>query len=401
MRFVVLQPGARLHYAVPAVLARRGMLERLYTDAYAPAALARWIGALPPWLVPRPLARLAGRRLPPELAGRVASAPIAAAADGLARALRARGVPLPWPGVEERLRRRIARRAFDGAEGLYTLSNADLDLVRAAKARGLVVVHEQVIAPSVGRILREERRRFPGIEPQDAVEEIEGGIARDLEQWRLADLVLAPSAFVREDVLAQGLAPGRVALVPYGVGEDWFAGEPRPVPGRVLFVGSVGLRKGVHHLAAAARLLRERGVPHEVRVVGPVRPEVLARPEFAGPSYVGPIPRARIRDEFLSADVFVLPTLAEGCALVHLEALACGLPVVTTPNCGSVVRDGVEGYLVPIRDARALADRIQGLLEDRALRDRMSRCARERARDHTWTRFEERMVAALDSIPRP
>ena len=45
----------------------------------------------------------------------------------------------------------------------------------------------------------------------------------------------------------------------------------------------------------------------------------------------------------------MLPTLADSFGLVHLEALACGVPVITTPHCGSVVRDGVEGFIVPIR----------------------------------------------------
>jgi glycosyltransferase involved in cell wall biosynthesis len=102
-----------------------------------------------------------------------------------------------------------------------------------------------------------------------------------------------------------------------------------------------------------------------------------------------------VQEEFRRADLFVLPTLAEGMALVHLEAMACGVPVITTPNCGSVVRDGLEGFIVPIRDPRALADRTQQLLEDRDLRQRMGAAARKRARDYTWARYGERLLSAL------
>ena len=91
------------------------------------------------------------------------------------------------------------------------------------------------------------------------------------------------------------------------------------------------------------------------------------------------MPRSRILDEFRRADVFVLPTLCDSFALVHLEAMACGVPVITTPNCGSVVRAGVDGFIVPIRDAAAIADKVELLLTDRALRARMGRSARERA----------------------
>jgi glycosyltransferase involved in cell wall biosynthesis len=160
-----------------------------------------------------------------------------------------------------------------------------------------------------------------------------------------------------------------------------------------LFVGTVGLRKGNHYLAEASRLLRARGVPCEVRVVGPFDPKVVARPEFAGPTYVGQVPREVVRAEFARADVFTMPSLAESFAIAHLEAFACGLPVVTTPNCGSQVRDGESGFIVPIRDARALADRLETLVTDRELRSRMSRNAVQRATELTWDRFGAQLLA--------
>jgi glycosyltransferase involved in cell wall biosynthesis len=90
--------------------------------------------------------------------------------------------------------------------------------------------------------------------------------------------------------------------------------------------------------------------------------------------------------------------VSEGSAVVHLEALACGVPVITTPNCGSVVRDGVDGFLVPIRDAEELANKIETIVTDRRLRGEMSRNARERAREFTWARYGERL---LDAIRQP
>jgi glycosyltransferase involved in cell wall biosynthesis len=106
------------------------------------------------------------------------------------------------------------------------------------------------------------------------------------------------------------------------------------------------------------------------------------------------VPRELVRSEFAQADIFVLPTLAEGCAIVHLEALACGLPVVTTPNCGSQVRDGQDGFIVPVRDASALAERVEQLISDRTLRARMSSNATKRAAELSWSRFGERLMAA-------
>ena len=65
-----------------------------------------------------------------------------------------------------------------------------------------------------------------------------------------------------------------------------------------------------------------------------------------------------------AADVFVFPSLFEGSAVVTYEALACGLPSVVTPNAGSVVRDGLEGFVVPPRDVEALAARMEQLGDD-------------------------------------
>ena len=97
--------------------------------------------------------------------------------------------------------------------------------------------------------------------------------------------------------------------------------------------------------------------------------------------------------------MFVLPSLAEGSAEATYEALAAGVPVVTTRAAGSVVRDGIDGRIVPERDPVALADAIAEIVEDRDKRARMSEAARERARDYTWERYGERLVGALQTLP--
>jgi glycosyltransferase involved in cell wall biosynthesis len=116
-------------------------------------------------------------------------------------------------------------------------------------------------------------------------------------------------------------------------------------------------------------------------------------------NFLGRVDRDKIHLEFQSADLFVLPTLAEGSAESVYEALAAGLPVITTKSAGSVVRDGIEGRIVPERDPEALAEAIRELTEDRALRDRMAVAARERARDFTWERYGERLLAYLKGLP--
>ena len=402
LRFIVLQPGARMSYAVPALLARAGMLERFYTDICADVGLLRYLGPIwPDRMRPRPVARLLGRQLPPEIMPSVVrQVPFSSFADqALRRFPNGRRYLDGWTAPDPRLIELVRRDGFAGANALYTvLINSDVDLVREAQARGIRTVHEVMIGPDVGRWVREEQSLFPGIEQSVLPARIREGNERDALKYERSDLILVPSEFVRRSVLELGADPRKIAAVPYGLDEWWLDQVNEPVPGRVLFVGSVGLRKGSHYLAEASRILAQRRAECEVRVVGPYRSDVIRHAAFKGPTYVGQVPRSRIGDEFRRADVFVLPTLCDSFALVHLEAMACGVPVITTPNCGAVVRDGIDGFIVPIRDAAAIADKVELLLTDRALRDRMGASARERAREFSWERYGQRLLSALERL---
>jgi glycosyltransferase involved in cell wall biosynthesis len=96
-------------------------------------------------------------------------------------------------------------------------------------------------------------------------------------------------------------------------------------------------------------------------------------------------------------DVFVFPSLFEGLALVQGEALSQGLPVITTSNSGGadILRDGVDGYIVPIRDSDAIAERLLAFCDDRAILQQMSEAARERAVQLDWQASKTRTVDAV------
>ena len=96
-------------------------------------------------------------------------------------------------------------------------------------------------------------------------------------------------------------------------------------------------------------------------------------------------------------DVFVFPSLFEGLALVQGEALSQGLPVITTPNSGGadILRDGVDGFIVPIRDSDAIAERLLAFDADRTLLQQMSESARERAAQLDWQASKARTADAV------
>jgi len=402
LRFAVMQPGPRLHYAVPTLLERAGMLQCFYTDVCASVGPLRTLDHLwPAELRPPAIKRMFGRRLPNDLPRtKVRQIPATCLGNALARRL---GVSDAMASTAKSLLKRALAENFGDANAIYTvIVNEDLDFCRQAKARGCRIVHEVMLNPDIGLHLDEEHRRFPEVPCSlPSLAKIESGRDRDKRKYAMADLILVPSSSVFHSVVALGANPSKVAIVPYGIDESWLQPTPRPVPGRVLFVGSVGLLKGNHYLAAAARQLATRNPEIEIRVVGPVPSDLARMPLFSGPHYMGQIPRSSVQKEFLTADVFVLPTLCEGFGLVHLEALASGVPVITTPNCGSVVRDAIDGFIVPTRDPARLADVIEHIVSDRSLRAEMSRNARTRASQFTWARYGTRLTDAVSRLQSP
>jgi len=197
-----------------------------------------------------------------------------------------------------------------------------------------------------------------------------------------------------------------VGVVPNGVEVSTFAGPRRyeaDVP-RLLFVGKMGYLKGEADLLCALARVRSGGaapLPFRLDLVGQLSPDIRARIDATGLSaqvdHLGPVPLQARRRFFERADVFVLPTYAEGTPIAVLEAMAAGLPVITTPVGGipELIEDGVDGLLVPPGDDEALASRLALLLGDAALRRRLGERARRRALDFDWPHFVARLGTAL------
>jgi glycosyltransferase involved in cell wall biosynthesis len=156
----------------------------------------------------------------------------------------------------------------------------------------------------------------------------------------------------------------------------------RPHAAQLLFVGQWLPMKGVHYLAQAFTRLFERHPDLHLCCAGTLAPEAHVLALF--PDHVRPNVTVHPRvteDELLGlhrqADIFVLPTLSEGFSLALAEAMASGLPIVTTPvgAAPDILYDRTSALLVPSRDAEALTDSIASLLDDVVLRDRLGNCA--------------------------
>ncbi|UXU06516.1 glycosyltransferase family 4 protein [Agrobacterium tumefaciens] len=399
-KVVVSQLGARMHYAVPRIFASAGRLAHFYTDICATKGWPRIVNSFPATLYPAPVKRLAGR-LPKGVPTALTTVFSSFGLRSVLRHMRTKDVVEEtshaiWAGSV--FSEMVARRGFHGADGLYAFSGDALEQMRAAKQQGLWTAVEQMIAPRdvVETLLDQEMMRFPKwAGPVRDNPHARLFADREKAEWRLADVIVCPSEFVRKHVVACGGPEDRCVVVPYGVNASAAIDRPARMPGpiRVLTVGEVGLRKGSPYVVEAARLMEGAArfrMAGRVRVPDDVKQEISQWVELRGI-----VPRSQIVEEFRWADVFLLPSLCEGSATAVYEALAAGLPVITTENTGSVVRDGIEGFIVPVCDPEAIATAVRALADNPELRRSMSTNALLRAAEHTVEAYGERLLAAL------
>jgi alpha-maltose-1-phosphate synthase len=182
------------------------------------------------------------------------------------------------------------------------------------------------------------------------------------------DYVLSPSSYVTNSFLARGFKPEQVLKIvfpPFNFSLFHPAGEPRPKnrPLTLINTGSLSLRKGTPYLLEAFRMVR-RKIPN-ARLV--LRRNIEDSVSHVLPQYkdlpiewLPAMPYAQLSEHLRQADIFILPSLEEGLARVTCEAMACGLPIIVTPHTGAddFVQSGVNGEVVPIRDAQATADAV-------------------------------------------
>jgi glycosyltransferase involved in cell wall biosynthesis len=227
---------------------------------------------------------------------------------------------------------------------------------------------------------------------------------RRLGDLALADQVVVPSDHIAETLVRHGISPERVRVIPYAA--DCRRFRPLPDKGHAstctfVFAGGVSQRKGIKYLLEAWRAIRRPG--WRLQLLGPLPANIAPLESYLSiVEPLGQVAHGEMPARLAAADVFVFPSLFEGSAVVTYEALACGLPSIVSPNSGSVVRDGIEGFVVSPRDVDALAARMEQLGNDPALREHMAAAARARALAFDWPRYHAALVHLVeDLVGRP
>lgn len=306
-------------------------------------------------------------------------------------------------GVYRSFDRHVAARlpSLVGLKGVYAYEDAALHTFRVAKALGLKRFYDLPIGHwrSAQRIFAEERDLQPAWAcTLTGLSDSPAKLARKDEELALADAVIVPSHFVRDTLEIHQACSAPIHVVPFGSPPalDEVSLTPETGPLRVLYVGSLGQRKGVSYLLASIDAL---GPKVRLTLIGrPTSPDCAPlNAALERHSWIPTLPNSEILEQMRKHDVLVLPSLFEGFALVISEALSQGLPVIATRNSGAMecIRDGVEGFLVPIRNAQAITDRLQQLVDHREHLAKMRQACLERARELSWAGYEAGLCAVV------
>jgi glycosyltransferase involved in cell wall biosynthesis len=400
-RVAVVQDGARLHYAVPVALHRNGSLEAMFSEWFLKNRLVyRVFGSLVR-LLNQPTLRGLVERTCDEIPASKVHINLAV----LLQQIRVRDRRLTseayYKWSAETVGAWIARQGMGRVNVLFGfIRNIDPKLCKRCQEMGMLTVGDQMIAPSTveAEEYQAQSERWPGWEPPSNRPDFE--LMNDMEQqsWAALDRVTCASDYVRDGLLRQGVAAEKVSVIHYPIDTGHFPEirrEVRPGPVRVGFIGAVGLRKGAPYFLEVAKRLGSPNLKFEM--IGPLllSPEGAARfsPHV---ELVGRVARSRIPEYLRQFDIYLFPSTCEGSAGSVMEAMAYGMPVVTSPNSGSVVRDGVDGMIRAYDDVDGLAACVQKLVNDPALRIEMGRAGRERVESINIGAYGRQLVKVIE-----
>ncbi len=286
----------------------------------------------------------------------------------------------------------VARRLRGDSDLLMVESHIALSTIERAKAMGMLTILDRTNSHIAyqSEIWREENERLGARwVPND-----DRDIQRGVEEYHAADRIFVLSSYVKRTFLERGIAEQKLVCVPSGIDLTRFRQSKKEDPSfRLIYCGILQAKKGIHYLLQAFAELKLRNA--ELWLIGSVSEEI--RPflkKYQGTfRHLGFVPNSELDHVYSQGSAFVLPSLEEGLAKVIIEAMACGLPVIATTNTGAedVVREGIDGYVIPIRNVEILKERILSLYHDPELCRQLGNNAKQRVHaEFTLDRYVHR-----------
>ncbi len=311
---------------------------------------------------------------------------------------RSRVIPLDLAyGMEFRVAAWGSRKYLKDADVLLVRSGAGQSgAIRKARANGLAIVTDHSIAhPAFMHLaLREEFARIGMSAGYDSRADLWKLVLRDCAD---ADLLMVNSDFVKKTFVEQGYPADKVRVAYLGVREEFFdlKREYRiNGPVRLLLTGNFDVRKGVRILLEAVRYCRRSGLDLRLELIGNLGngASCLQPGDDIFFTHTAFAPLKQVAAAIADADLFVLPTFAEGSSRSAMEAAAAGLPIITTENCGLPLEQGKSAIYIPANDRDALAEAISRASADQGLREQIGRNAmRLVTENYTWLHYGQKV----------
>lgn len=284
------------------------------------------------------------------------------------------------------------------------IHGTSVELVKKAKSKGTIILGEAVNTHPLmmNRLLQEEYNRL-GIKTEVYLTKSQ---KKQLEEIKLIDHLLAPSEFVKNSFVEQGFDPEKITVIPYGGNLKKFYKNDhvkKDKKFRVLCVSQISIRKGhIDILKVWEKLKLENA---ELIFIGAIEPEMddLIKQHSKYFTYLGIVSNDELIKYYNEASVFVLASIEDGCSIVPLEAMACGLPVVLSDHTGSheLINDGVEGYIFHARDTAKLEAILKKLYMDRPLLEKMGdNCLQKAVAQNNWELYATRLIDCYKKLKK-
>ena len=392
---VVAFAGARDHYQLPLALSEANLLQTFVTDTYWPADRRVFTSTLGRILPTSAINARFREGIPSRRVNVPARAFLAAAGMQISP-------KLDWNAHKDAsLGQRARQVATRTGAAVFTYSYYAFEAFREGadrpSERFLFQVHPHP-AP-IRKLLTEEIELTPlarfSLSAESEMSWPEKYYRQLCDEPNLANGWVAASTYTARTLAESGVPIEKIHVVPYGVDTSAFTKRTHAPksnqPFRILFIGSLIQRKGLSYLLDAVRELKSRDVKLFLCGRGTVDSDLIGSYSDLDIEVNIGLPRDELVQLAHSCDVFVLPSLIEGFAHVIVEAMACGLPIITTDHtCGpDILTEGEDGFIVPIRDARAIATKLQWGIENRAELAAMGDKAATQAATLTWERFRQ------------
>ncbi|MFA0512878.1 glycosyltransferase family 4 protein [Vibrio breoganii] len=399
---IVCQHGARRRYVMARMIEELGLLKCLYIDSYSRSYLGRLALLLSPVINNQTLSRLAGRKVYGVPKNKVKSTDLPHLIEICQAIFKRKKLGLDlFLQRHALMSRRMKSWGVSKNDIVYSMYRENLDFIRWVKHKKAFLIVDVFISPLTEIVMEKEYAIKPEWAPTNisSQKEKEKLASMWAEVVQHADILVCPSNWVAEGIRkVTPEACRKVKVVPYGCSIDFNDKINKPTYGRILFVGGDALRKGLHYLAIASVTLAEKYDFLEFRVVGINDKSVINDPICKNFKFLGKLNKKEIQEEYLKADMFVLPSLSEGFAGVVAESIAAGCPVICTHETGAPIVNGREGLIIPSKSSVSITNAIDKFLIDRDFRNQCSINCINNREFYGEEHWKKRLKSVFDGI---